>query len=546
MEKRLNRLPITFEKTGEVTSPDMRFINVSIDVLHTGDNKNGSTFSKEVVEAAADSIKNTPILGYIEENRSGDLDFKGHEHTLEIDDGDIKYVYSGSAYGVIPESCNPRWINKDDGTGTMRDYLRVDGLLWTKFDDSCDVFARDMEKPQSMEITDMDGYVDDRGYYVVQKFAFDGCCVLSSTDPGIRPAMTGSNVVANFSAATVAGQIKDMLAAYTVLQKSQSSKEAEIDNFAKGEDVLEEKNKILTTYGIDASALEFSLEEITIDELEKKCKEMSAGSKSGEGEDPTAAEPCAEPASEPVNEPAAEPVSEFSLTLNERMDEIRDAVRAIGVYTDEYGYEMPVYWTEDVQDDRVIVVSTKDWKKYAIPFAMDGDNIALDLDNKKRVKVQYADWDEGSKELALPVLYEEMGKQMGEMKKNKDEAEAKYTAVKSELDEMKPKYDAYVAAEAAAAKALEDEKREKLFAVMDKQLEGVAEYAALRENKDVEFSALEDECYKLLGKKAAEFSYVPTKKEEDGSKSVRFGVSGVQMKSADDKYGDLFKRYGVR
>ena len=108
MENRLNRLPITFEKTGEVTSPDMRFINVSIDVLHTGDNKNGSTFSKEVVEAAADSIKNTPILGYIEENRSGDLDFKGHEHTLEIDDGDIKYVYSGSAYGVIPESCNPR------------------------------------------------------------------------------------------------------------------------------------------------------------------------------------------------------------------------------------------------------------------------------------------------------------------------------------------------------------------------------------------------------------------------------------------------------
>ena len=93
----LNRLPVTFEKTGEVNGKDTRFINVTIDVLHTGDNLNGSTFSKEVVDTALESIKNTPILGYIEESKAGGLDFKGHEHELKIDEDGIQYVYSGSA-----------------------------------------------------------------------------------------------------------------------------------------------------------------------------------------------------------------------------------------------------------------------------------------------------------------------------------------------------------------------------------------------------------------------------------------------------------------
>lgn len=65
MSERLNRLPITFEKTGEVMGKDTRFINVTIDVLHTGGNLNGSRFEKEVVDRAAKSIANTPILGYI-------------------------------------------------------------------------------------------------------------------------------------------------------------------------------------------------------------------------------------------------------------------------------------------------------------------------------------------------------------------------------------------------------------------------------------------------------------------------------------------------
>lgn len=529
MGNRLNRLPVTFEKTGEIDGKDTRFINVTIDVLHTGDNLNGSTFSKEVVDTALESIKNTPILGYIEESKAGDLDFKGHEHELKIDEDGIQYVYSGSAYGVIPESCNARWVNRDDGTGTMRDYLRVDGLLWTKFDDSCEIFERDGVKAQSMEITALEGDVDDRGYYVVKNFAFDGCCILSTTDPRIKPAMVGSDVVANFSAVTLASQIKEKLDEYTALQSSQSSKEAEIDNFAKGEGVLEKKNEILASYGIDASTLDFSLEEITIEELEEKCKEMSAAA--------------AEPKNEPEAAPAQEPEAQFTLTDGQRMSEICDAVSG-EKYIDRWGDECGRYWLQDVQENRAIVIDTQDWKTYALPFAMEGDNVKVDFDGKKRVKVVYEDWEDGSAEPELPVLYEALCEKVdaakGEAKKSADQ----YTEIKAQFDEMQPKYDAYVAAEAEAKKVEESEKREKLFAIMDKQLDGVDEYAELKKNEDMEFTALQDECYKLLGKKAtAEFSYVAPKEKKGEIEKARFGVSGVQMQSVSDKYGDLFERY---
>ena len=112
---------------------------------------------------------------------------------------------------------------------------------------------------------------------------------------------------------------------------------------------------------------------------------------------------------------------------------------------------------------------------------------------------------------------------------------------------MQPKFDAYVAAEAEAKKAEDAEKREKLFAIMDKQLNGVADYAALKENEDMEFTVLQDECYKLLGKKtSAEFSYVAPKEKKGEIEKARFGVDGVQMQSGEGRYGDLFERYSVR
>lgn len=534
VKTKLNRLPVTFSKSGEVVSKDTRFINVVIDVLHTGENLNGSIFDKESVNKAADSIKNRPILGYIEKNQAGDIDFKGHEHELVIEDDDIKYVYAGSAYGVIPESCNPRWIVKDDGKGVQREYFRVDGLLWTKFDDSCDIFERDVAKNQSMEICNIDGYVDKNGYFVVTSFDFDGCCILSTTNPKIQPAMTGSEIVANFTADTISNQIKEKLDEYAILKSvSQSSNEAEI-NYTKGEDNLDKKLEILSTYGIEQSSLDFSLEDVSIEDLEKKCKEMTSNHEK-------------EPA-ENGGTPEKEVKDNYSLNMNDLMREIREAI-SVEKYTDRWGDECSKYWMQDVQDERAIVLDTQDYKLYAIPFTMNGDNVVVDFACKKRVKTKYEDWEDGveNTEIGIKPVFEAYAKKVDDLKESEKQVREQYEAVKAELDEMKPKYNAYVEAEKAAKKAEEDLKREKLFEIMDKQLDGDEEYVALKSNENMEFSVLEGECYKLLGRKAVEFSYVPNKSKDQKQESLtRFGVSGIQMNDKKGKYGDLFERYHVR
>ena len=121
MNNSIYSLPVFFTVKNEVEAGDGRFLQVTIDVLNTGLNVNKSYFTKEVVDENIETIKNTPILGFITKDTFGDKDFKGHEYILTKTDKDgIKRKYIGSAFGVIPESCNPRWIQKETELDTKR------------------------------------------------------------------------------------------------------------------------------------------------------------------------------------------------------------------------------------------------------------------------------------------------------------------------------------------------------------------------------------------------------------------------------------------
>lgn len=213
-------LPVNFSVNGEYKTKDIRFLNVTIDVLHLGENFNGSVFTKEVVEQNIETIKNTPILGYIKENENGEKDFTGHEHEIVVENNIIKEVYLGQAYGVIPESCNARWVKKISSDGEEREYLQVDGLIWTKFNEAVDVFERDISKGQSMEleINNFDGTEDENGIFTFTKFSFAGCCILSTTDESIQPAMIDSNITLQFSVDNVFSEIKNRLEEFNKLK----------------------------------------------------------------------------------------------------------------------------------------------------------------------------------------------------------------------------------------------------------------------------------------------------------------------------------------
>lgn len=542
------RYPVSFIKKGEYESSDFRFIDVSIDVMHTGANLNKTSFTKDAINKAVPTIRNTPILGYVvDELDEEDKDFKGHEHELRITDKDVKYVYAGQAYGVIPESCNPRWIVKDDGTGIEREYLRVDGLIWTKFSDPVDIFTRDGTKNHSVELTDMAcGPADKNGNVPVGSFKFDGCCILSTTDPSIKPAMTGSCVTANFSVEDITAQIRDRLYEYQAIQQNYTAQNDNPSDEEKGDTTPmneNEKNSVVTAENTAAENHETATPpaENTVQEPETQTTEKSVPA---EGEDKTpAAEntvankdegeaaPTENTAPTAEGEPAAS--SEFTLTANQLRDEVYNALLEIQVPS-RWDHEcmIPKYWLTDIQDNEVIVTDSGTYQLMGIPYSMNGDNVVLEYENIKRKKVVYEDWDNGDVMPGLITMFSTLTDKLVELYNS-------YTKAANEVSEIKPKLEAYQQAEADAKAAEMEAKRNALFATFDEKLGADAEYIALKENKEISYSDLETKCYALVGRKSAEFSYVPNKNNKG---TVRFGVGGTQNGS-DVAYGGLIEHY---
>lgn len=542
------RYPVSFIKKGEYESSDFRFIDVSIDVMHTGANLNKTSFTKDAINKAVPTICNTPILGYVvDELDEEDKDFKGHEHELRITDKDVKYVYAGQAYGVIPESCNPRWIVKDDGTGIEREYLRVDGLIWTKFSDPVDIFTRDGTKNHSVELTDMAcGPADKNGNVPVGSFKFDGCCILSTTDPSIKPAMTGSCVTANFSVEDITAQIRDRLYEYQAIQQNYTAQNDNPSDEEKGDTTPmneNEKNSVATAENTAAENHETATPpaENTVQEPETQTTEKSVPA---EGEDKTpAAEntvankdegeaaPTENTAPTAEGEPAAS--SEFTLTANQLRDEVYNALLEIQVPS-RWDHEcmIPKYWLTDIQDNEVIVTDSGTYQLMGIPYSMNGDNVVLEYENIKRKKVVYEDWDNGDVMPGLITMFSTLTDKLVELSDS-------YTKAANEVSEIKPKLEAYQQAEADAKAAEMEAKRNALFATFDEKLGADAEYIALKENKEISYSDLETKCYALVGRKSAEFSYVPNKNNKG---TVRFSVGGTQNGS-DVAYGGLIEHY---
>lgn len=535
------RYPVSFIKKGEYESSDFRFIDVSIDVMHTGANLNKTSFTKDAINKAVPTICNTPILGYVvDELDEEDKDFKGHEHELRITDKDVKYVYAGQAYGVIPESCNPRWIVKDDGTGIEREYLRVDGLIWTKFSDPVDIFTRDGTKNHSVELTDMAcGPADKNGNVPVGSFKFDGCCILSTTDPSIKPAMTGSCVTANFSVEDITAQIRDRLYEYQAIQQNYTAQNDNPSDEEKGDTTPmneNEKNPAMTENAVAEGAvenpeIETPAAENTATKTESEAALAENAAPEEGAENATTEVPAENTAPAEEDEPAAS--SEFTLTANQLRDEVYNALLKVQVPS-RWDNEcmIPKYWLTDIQGSEVIVTDSGTYQLMGIPYSMNGDNVVLEYENIKRKKVIYEDWDNGDVMPGLITMFSTLTDKLVELSDS-------FTKAANEVSEIKPKLEAYQQAEADAKAAEMEAKRNALFATFDEKLGADAEYIALKENKEISYSDLETKCYALVGRKSAEFSYVPNKNNKG---TVRFGVGGTQNGS-DVAYGGLIEHY---
>ena len=243
----------------------------------------------------------------------------------------------------------------------------------------------------------------------------------------------------------------------------------------------------------------------------------------------------------------SQPVSDFASTMMQQFEDISNIVSSQEIVKDMWGYDVPRYYAVDVQDNEVIVVDTKDnYNYYGIPYTIDGDKPVLDFARCTRKKVRYENYEEGA---VMPTGAFSFGEYISSIEKNASEkiekVEAEYSQVKSELDEIKPKYDEYVAAEAEREVAEINAAKDAKFAEYEDVLGENVEFAAIKEKRDeLSVDDIEKECAVLYVKatRAAKTNF---------SKNSNVAVIGVMNDVDDDvldgyvrtKYGDIKKRY---
>lgn len=458
MQNKITSLPISFSVNNEVSDKNNRFINVTIDVLHTGLNYNGSIFSKEVVDENIETIKNTPILGFITEVPFDDKDFKGHEYVITKTENGVKRKYIGEAFGMIPESCNPRWIIKTTDSGVEREFLQVDGILWSKFQDAADIMLNDIEKPQSMELYpyDIDGYENDDGDFVFTKFSFDGCCILGSSK---EPAMENAKIEVQFTMSdfvkSIQSELNDKFTTFTkmVNEKTNQGGIKNMPNTDFAQTVLQQFE--------DISAMVRQHETFT-DRWGYECSRYYA-------------------VDVQENEVIVVDVKNnynyfgLSFTMNGDKAEIDF----------ESGKRKKLRYEDYVEGS-------------SIEGAFDFGKHIEEIENTAFTKVEEAN----DKISEAEGKIAEFEIKVSEFETAKNEVEEKYNQINAEFEEMKPKYEDYVRAEQARIDAELDAQKDAEFAKYESVLTDNVEFEALKEKKDeMTVKEIESECAILYARK---------------------------------------------
>ena len=221
-------LPVTYEVSDYV---DDRFKKVKIWIAHTGENLNYSIFTKESLEKMSETLPYVPIVGYIEKNEEDENDFSDHRNSITIKDGDVNIEYMCHAYGFIPEGAKSSFEIRDG-----KEWLVGEGYLWTKFEKSVDIFSNsNNSKSQSMEIDNIDGFIDNEGRVNVDNARFSALCILGDD---VSPGMQGSTIEM-FNANSVKDEIKEMVYEFS----KKGDKSLEKDTKEKVDEFVEEKDK---------------------------------------------------------------------------------------------------------------------------------------------------------------------------------------------------------------------------------------------------------------------------------------------------------------
>lgn len=380
------RLNIHFEEIEDFIHPELTKVKVWIATY--GKNVNNSNITKTAFENALESLKNIPIVG--EWNESIE-DFKGHGGKIEITSEGIEWIQTTKSYGVIPESCNPRWENDESG----KEYLVCDGILWTsRYEESKKVLENTCN--QSMEITPID-VEEENGVININSFNFSAICILGENT---KPCFPSSKIVYSLDKDAFKMEFSLLLDKIKTLEKQEGGNSVDKELLLK---------KFAHLKGVEFEAL-IANEDLSLEDLEKQL---------------------------------------FALSVNDLENRVREQLATITYqHTDYWGdsYERRKYYFTDLIPEENIVIVEDNEKYYVhmgIPYEMNGDELTLKTD--EAVRYIRGDWRkfEGSVEPEVNPIFnfienkekekiETITKEFEETKSNLETITADFEQLKSD------------------------------------------------------------------------------------------------------------------
>ena len=495
----------SFEKINE------NFLKAKCYVMALGKNVNKSYFDKENVDKAFHTLAYVPVIGHLMVDDNGVYHLGGHDYKIDLNDFKLKSQCVPFGVALPTESPTYEEVKNDDGTTST--YLTCEVILWIgRYPELADAFYdENIFTGQSMEIfySKYEPLKDDPTYTNIIDFSFDALCMLQKSDDdkfNVDPCFPKASIVPitysidkqEFS--SLMNELKEELNGF--FNKNNSE---------KGGNVLDKKLEILQKFNKTVEDLDFSIEDMSVEDLNAKMEEL-------------------------YGEQKVEPVA-FSATYRQKRDALNNALDPIVVKDDEGNYlEETYFWVEDFDDEYVYVE-----KSYWAP-----DNYECTYG-----RFTYT-FDEATLTATITSEFEEMVKmwltleEKEKIEKERLEYETKYSTLEQEFSDYKAEH-SFLDSDFNALKEYKENKEveerqnaeNELFADYEEKIGETEEFKALKENSaEYSLDALKKECLCIVGMYSMSADDGTAKPKKD---SLKFSVE--KPETDDEPYGGVIKKY---
>lgn len=497
------------------------FLKAKCYVLALGKNANRSHFSQENVDRAYPSLAYIPVIGHLMCDDNGNYYLGGHDMKLDISTLSLKSQCV--PFGVAVPSSEPQYEAVTEKDGTVSTYLTSDVVIWIgRYPELADAFYNEETFcGQSMEIyfSKSSPLKEDPTYTDIIDFSFDALCMLNKSDDdkfNVQPCFPSAAIKQfNFSVEheEFKGLVDEMKNELNLLFNKNKENQ--------GGNTLNEKDVILQKYGKTIKDLDFSIDEMSVDELDTKMEELF-----GEKENPKADEPVA-----------------FSATYNQKRDALRNALEPVIVKDSNGNYVEETYFYVCDFDDTHVFVEMDHWTadnydcKYGrYPYTFDESTLTASLsgDFEEMVKV-WLTLDEKNKLDEERANYES---RYSSLEKEFSEYKAEHSFLDSEFNKLKE----YRLSK--EAKEREDAETN-LFARFVDKIGETTDFENLKKDASkYSISELEEKCFSIVGKYSMTTQNItPEIKEEKKPDSIKFGLERPAADNTTDPIEATYKKY---